>query len=95
MNSSPIPERYRFIMTCFFSSETVFMSDKVICQAVDFLVYRSTSKWFQVSAFSCYFGLFVESNAELPIDNKLTIKSSMLTIMLSILIINVTAIGNL
>jgi hypothetical protein len=76
MNSSPIPERYRFIMTCFFSSETVFMSDKIICEAVDFLVYRFTPLWFLVPAFSCRFGLFVESDSELPRDNKWTIKSS-------------------
>ena len=48
---------------------------------------------FQISAFSCHFGLFVESNAELPIDNKWTIKSSMITIMHeSILFINGNAI---
>ena len=84
MNSSPIPERYRFSMTCFFSSETVFMSDKIICEAVDFLVYRFAPLWFPVPAFSCHFGLFVESDSELPTDNKLTIKSSMLTIKLRI-----------
>jgi len=84
MNSSPIPDRYRFIMTCFFSSETAFMFDKIICEAVDFLVYRFIPLWFPVPAFSCHFGMFVESGCELPIDNKWTIKSSILTIKLRI-----------